>query len=117
MPKIKSKKLMHLSAPSNEEKAFIHQQVLELSPLLSEKMSISVLLEKSKAKPKYSVTFILAPKSLNIKVRSESNNFFDACIIAKNQAKKTIRYLINHEVSSPIRSIQVEHFKKFPYIQ
>ena len=105
--------------PSGEEKAFVYQQALELSPLLKEGGPIAVILEKTKAKtnlPKYSVTFILIPKKLNIKIQSEGDNLFDVCIQAKNKAKKTISHLMN-QMDSPTRYFQMEHFKKFPYLQ
>ena len=113
---MKEKKM--LLEPSGEEKAFVYQQALELSPLLNQNGPIAVILEKNNNKNNatYSVTFILIPETLNIKVQSEGDNLFDVCISAKNKAKKTIRLLTN-QMDSPIRKIQMEHFKKFPYLQ
>ena len=102
--------------PSNEERAFVYQQALELSPFLTENKPIAVILKKNKKTAKYSVTFILIPESLNIKIQSEGDNLFDVCMNAKNKAKKTISQLIN-QTDSPTRNIQMEHFKKFPYLQ
>ena len=113
---MKNKKDNVLLDPSGEEKAFVYQQALELSPLLAHSGPITVVLEKNKNHAKYSVTFILIPDSLNIKIQSEGENLFDVCINAKNKAKRTISQLIN-QVDSPIRKIQMEHFKKFPYLQ
>ena len=113
---MKSKKNSTLLEPSGEEKAFVYQQALELSPLLAHNGPIAVILEKNKNHTKYSVTFILVPKTLNIKIQSEGENLFDVCINAKNKAKKTISLLMN-QVDSPIRKLQLEHFKKFPYLQ
>lgn len=108
---IKSNKLI----PSNEEKAFVYQQALELSPLLDKNKPIAVILKKNKNPAKYSVTFILIPETLNIKIQSEGDNLFDVCINVKNKAKKTISQLMN-QTDSPIRNIQMEHFKQFPYL-
>lgn len=105
-----------LLEPSGEEKAFVYQQALELSPLMAQNEPIAVILEKNKNRSKYSVTFILVPNTLNIKIQSEGENLFDVCINAKNKAKKTISHLMN-QVDSPLRKIQLEHFKKFPYLQ
>ncbi len=116
---MKNKKENTFLEPSGEEKAFVYQQALELSPLLNKKAGpIAVILEKNKNKTGsiYAVTFILIPKTLNIKIQSKGNNLFDVCINAKNKAKKTISQLMN-QVESPIRALQMEHFKKFPYLQ
>ena len=115
---IKNKKETGLLEPSGEEKAFVYQQALELSPLLAQSGPITVILEKNqnKNRSKYSVTFILIPKTLNIKIQAEGDNLFDVCINAKNKAKKTISLLMN-QGDSTIRKIQLEHFKKFPYLQ
>ncbi|MDE0518987.1 MAG: hypothetical protein F4X95_03910 [Oligoflexia bacterium] len=115
---MKDKKKTVLLEPSGEEKAFVYQQALELSPLLDKSAPIAVILEKNEFqnRSKYSVTFILIPDKLNIKITSEGDNLFDVCITAKNKAKKTISYLIN-QMDSPARTIKMEHFKKFPYPQ
>ncbi len=107
-----------LLEPSGEEKAFVYQQALELSPLLNQNEPIAVILEKNNNKNSstYSVTFILIPETLNIKVQSEGDNLFDVCISAKNKAKKTIQLLAN-QADSPTRKIQMAHFKMFPYLQ
>ena len=115
---MKDKTNNKLIEPSGEEKAFVYQQALELSPLLA-KGPIAVILEKNQKKEtslKYSVTFILAPEILNIKIQSEGDNLFDVCINAKNKAKHAIKQLIN-QADSPLRNRQMEHFKKFPYLQ
>ena len=116
--KMKNKKEHIFLKPSGEEKAFVYQQALELSPLLAKSGPVAVILEKNKTEnhSKYSVTFILVPNKLNIKIKSEGDNLFDVCITAKNKAKKAISYLMN-QVDSPMRTIQMEHFKKFPYLQ
>ena len=67
-------------------------------------------------KLKYTVTFVLIPQTLNLKIQSEGDNLFDVCMNAKNKAKKTITQLIN-QLNQPHRDIQLKHFKKFPYIQ
>ena len=107
-----------LMEPSGAEKAFVYQQALELSPLLVTKGPIAVIFKKNKKKKAcfYSLTFILVPRGLNIKIKSEGSDLFDVCLKAKNQAKKTIS-LLSNQVESPIRNLQMEHFKKFPYLQ
>ena len=109
----KNKKLI----PSKEEKAFLYQQVLELSPitaLLSQNEAITVTLQKQKCK--YTVIFTLGPGKWNIQIKEEGANLFDVCINAKNKAKKTMYYLMN-QADTPIRNKQMAHFKKFPYLQ
>jgi len=99
---------------SGEERAFVYQQTMELSPLLFQEKPIAVVLEKHNKK--YSVTFILVPETLNIKIQATGDNLFDVCMSAKNKAKKTIFQLAN-QASTPMRNLQMEHFKKFPYLQ
>ena len=103
---------------SGEERAFVYQQTMELSPLLFQNNPIAVILEKNHNKEhlKYSVTFILVPETLNIKIQATGDNLFDVCISAKNKAKKTISQLAN-QANTPMRNLQMEYFKKFPYIQ
>ena len=104
--------------PSGEEKAFIYQQAMELSPLLSQNNPITVILEKNENEQNitYSVTFILIPDTLNIKIQSKGDNLFEVCIKAKNKAKKTITQLMN-QTNTPLRKIHIEHLKQFPYLQ
>ncbi len=110
----------NLIEPSGEEKAFVYQQALELKPLPTrDGRSIAVILEKNQSpenQPRYFLTFILAPSAFNIKIQSEGDNLFDVCKNAKNKAKNVIRQLINH-IDSPVRKMQMEHFKRFPYLQ
>ena len=107
--------------PSGEEKAFVYQQALELTPLLinsNNKEPIAVILKKNQdttKKSKYSVTFILIPNTLNLRIQCEGENLFDVCMDAKNKAKKTIIHLMNQS-NQPIRDFQLKHFKKFPYM-
>ncbi len=112
----KSKSLTILE-PSGEEKAFVYQQAMELSPLLFNRGPIGVILKKNqdKNKSKYSVTFILIPDVLNVKVHCEGDNLFDVCIQAKKQARKTIKDLINC-FDFPGRKKQVEYSRKFPWL-
>lgn len=117
---MRNKENTKLIEPSGEEKAFVYQQALELSPFLAQSgKPIAVILEKNQNHEnhlKYFVTFILAPEDFNIKIQSEGDNLFDACKSATDKAKNAIRQLINHQ-ESPIRKMQMEHFKKFPYLQ
>ena len=101
--------------PSEEEKAFVYQQTMELSPLIMSKEPIAVVLQKTSAKT-YKVTFVLLPKSLNMQIHSEGGNLFDVCIAAKNKAKKAMAHLING-LDFPHRKTHIAHLKKFPYLQ
>ena len=109
------------SEPSGDERAFIYQQAMELTPLLSQghshKEPIAVVLKKNPEKSTYSVTFILIPHSLNLHIQCEGKNLFDVCINAKNKARRTILQLLNQSSTHPIRNLKLKHFKKFPYIQ
>lgn len=68
--------------PSGEEKAFIYQQAAEL------KMPVIVLMEKITGQTDhYTVTFVLDPDNLNLKVKGQGDNIFEACMRAKKTAK------------------------------
>lgn len=114
------KKIDPRSEPSEDEKAFVYQQTLELGPLLRSNEPITVILQKNLNKKskleKYTVTFVLIPSTLNIKIQSRGSNLYDVCIDAKNKAKKTIAHLMN-QFEHPYRKRQMEHFKKYPYLQ
>ena len=109
------------SEPSGDERAFIYQQAMELTPLLtqshSHKEPIAVVLKKNPKKSTYSVTFILVPHSLNLHIQCEGKNLFDVCIHAKNKARRTILQILNQSSTHPVRNLKLKHFKKFPYIQ
>ena len=114
------KKINTRLEPSEDEKAFVYQQTLELGPLLRSNEPITVILQKNLSKKskteKYTITFVLVPKTLNIKIQSKGSNLYDVCIDAKNKAKKTIALLVN-QFDHPYRKKQMEHFKKYPYLQ
>ena len=115
----KVKKIDLRTEPSEDEKAFVYQQTLELSPLLRSDEPITVILQKLSKKSKaekYTVTFVLIPSTLNIKIQSQGSNLYDVCIDAKNKAKKAIAQLMNQS-EHPYRKRQMEHFKKYPYLQ
>ena len=105
------------SEPSGEERAFVYQQAIELSPFLLNKEPVGVILEKNqkKQKPQYSVTFILVPETLKIEIQSEGDNLFDVCINAKNKAIKACRTLA-HQLPAPGRKQQLAYLKKFPWV-
>ena len=105
--------------PTGEEKALVYQKALELSPLMAPIGGpIAVIFEKTKKlkKTHYSVAFVLAPHSLNIKVKAEGENLLDVLSQVKTQAQKTLQTMA-HFMESPVRSLKVEHFKKYPYLQ
>ena len=78
--------------PSGEEKAFIYQQAAEL------KIPVIVLITGT---PNfYTVTFVLDPANLNLKVKGKGSNVFEACIQAKEMAKKRFSRTLGFSVSS-----------------
>ena len=86
--------------PNAEERAFLYQQVQDLEPLASQFGSISVLVEQSHPKdaPKdlsYAVTFVVAPESMEFKIRGEGKNLYETCMAAKNETMNRLSQLIN----------------------
>ena len=92
--------------PTGEEKAFIYQQASEL------KVPVIVLMEKTTGtKNFYSVTFILDPVNLNLKVKGEGNNVFEACIQAKEMAKEQFARAIGVPLFDAEREFLIELIK------
>ena len=104
--------------PTGEERAFVYQQALELRPLLyhySDPITVIVGKNLKKDKNKYTVTFILVPSSLNIKIQSSGDDLFDVCMRVKNKSQKAI-HALSHQFENPARNLQMEYYKSFPYI-
>lgn len=86
--------------PENEVKAFIYQQVQDLEALIQGVGSLAVLVEKEMrvGQPngeKYAVTFVVAPESLNLQIRSESRDIFEATRIAKEAVRSKLNSFLN----------------------
>ena len=92
--------------PSGEEKAFIYQQAAEL------KMPVIVLMEKTAGQTDcYTVTFVLDPKNLNLKVKGRGDNVFEACMQAKKTAKERFARTLGVSFSDAERDFLIELIK------
>jgi len=114
---MKTPKVSSSLEPSGAERAFVYQQAMTLSPFLQSKEPIGVVLKKNKNKAhsKYSVTFVLIPKTLNIVIESSGDDLFEVCSNAKNKAMTVIKELA-HRMDFTERSKYVGYLKKFPYL-
>jgi hypothetical protein len=86
--------------PENEVKAFIYQQVQDLESLMKDLGSLAVYIEKEDGQgespyEKFAVTYVLAPESVNLQIRSESSDIFEACRAGKEEAQRKLNSLIN----------------------
>lgn len=86
--------------PENEVKAFIYQQVQDLEALIQGVGSLAVLVEKESSKDKpddesFAVTFVVAPESLNLQIRSESKDIFEATRTAKEAVRSKLNSFLN----------------------
>ena len=86
--------------PNAEERAFLYQQVQDLEPLASQFGSISILVEQNYPDDdpediSYAVTFVVAPESMEFKIRGEGRNLFETCMVAKDEANTRLNQLIN----------------------
>ena len=90
--------------PENEVKAFIYQQVQDLELMMKDLGSLAVYIEKEeealvangkKLNEKFAVTFVLAPESVNLQIRSESEDIFEACRAGKEEAQRKLNSIIN----------------------
>ena len=100
----KNKEVYQAFEPENDVKAFIYQQVQDLEVLMKDLGSLAVYIEKEEGpvmKPgedpyeKFAVTFVLAPESVNLQVRSESSDIYEACRVGKEEAQRKLNSLIN----------------------
>lgn len=94
--------------PTVEEKAFLYQQVQSLEALASQFGSMTVLVEEAHPADNpedktYGVTFVVAPESMEFRVRGEGKNLFETCMVAKNETQERLNRLIN-EVPDAILS-------------
>lgn len=93
--------------PSHEEKAFLYQQASELNApvvILTGKTSLD-------EQGTYSVTFVVDPDHMNMKIKEKGATLFDACMKAKASAKKQLSQLVNRSAPDREREILVELIK------
>lgn len=86
--------------PSAEERAFLYQQAQELESYVSSLGSMTLLVEEATPvdepeNKSYAVTFVVAPESMEFRIRVEGQNLFDACIEARRQTQFKLNALVN----------------------
>ena len=90
---------MKIYSPNREERAFLYQEAQELSSLMKDLGSLSVMVEEMQSKPeseiRYRVTFVLAPESVGMKVQATDGNLFEAAIAARNEAQRQLNAIVN----------------------
>jgi hypothetical protein len=85
--------------PSKEQLAFFYQQTQELEPYTTPLGSLTMLVEEhipaNKPKKKtFGVTFVVAPESMQFRIRVEGANLYEACIVAKEETKQKLTSLM-----------------------
>jgi hypothetical protein len=84
--------------PTPEERAFIYQQIQEISefaPGLDGMVMVLEEREKTRKKPmRYAVTLTLGPKDLGLQLRVEAEDIFTALSVAKYEAKESLATII-----------------------
>lgn len=85
--------------PSPEQVAFFYQQTQDLEPFTNPLGSLTMLVEEytplAPEEKTYGVTFVVAPETMKFRVRVEGPNLYEACIVAKDQAKLKLNALMN----------------------
>jgi hypothetical protein len=81
--------------PSKEQLAFFYQQTQELEAYTAPLGSLTMLVEEHTpiAKPEnrmFGVTFVIAPESMKFRIRVEGADLYEACIVAKEEAKQKL---------------------------
>ena len=93
--------------PSHGEKAFLYQQAAELNAPVVILTGKTALNEKGT----YSVTFVVDPDHINIKIKEKGATLFDACMKAKASAKRQLSQLANRSAPDKEREILLELIK------
>lgn len=96
--------------PEKEIKAFLYQQVQELEPYVNEVGGLAVFVDQIQTgeATRYGVTFVLAPKSMNLRIRVENESLIEACVQAKEQALKQVNSVINEIFENPERDLALD---------
>ena len=100
--------------PSHGDKAFLYQQAAELNT------PVMILTEKNTSAEEklYSVTFVVDPDHINIRVKEEGITLFDACRKAKASAQRQLFQLANRSsASDKEREILLALVKQNTHIQ
>ena len=93
--------------PSHGEKAFLYQQAAELNaPVVI--LTGKNLRDKNGA---YSVTFVVDPVRINMKIKETGQTLFQACMKAKASAKKQLSQLAGLSAPDRERNLVVELIK------
>ena len=84
--------------PSPEERAFVYQQIQEISEFAPGIDGMVVVLEereKTKKKPpRYAVTLTLGPQDLGLQLRVEADDLYTALSVVKYEAKESLANII-----------------------
>ena len=99
--------------PSHGDKAFLYQQAAELNA------PVMILTEKSilAGEKTYSVTFVVDPDHMNVRVREEGATLFEACRKAKASAQRQLFQLANRSAPNQEREILLAFVKHSTRIQ
>jgi hypothetical protein len=84
--------------PTPDERAFIYQQIQEISEFAPGLDGMVMVLEErdpTQKKPqRYKVTLTLGPKNLGLQLRVEAEDIYTALSVAKYEAKESLANLI-----------------------
>ena len=99
--------------PSHGDKAFLYQQAAELNT------PVMILTRRSVApgEKTYSVTFVVDPDHINMRVKEEGATLFEACKKAKASAKKQLFQLANRSTPDKEREVLLALVKHCTRIQ
>ncbi|MCY4512637.1 MAG: hypothetical protein OXB86_02995 [Bdellovibrionales bacterium] len=99
--------------PSHGDKAFLYQQAAELNT------PVVILTGKSilEGEKTYSVTFVVDPDHINMKVKEQGATLFDACRKAKDSAKKQLFQLASRSATDKERELLLALVKYSIHIQ
>ncbi|MBX7231358.1 MAG: hypothetical protein K1X29_04640 [Bdellovibrionales bacterium] len=74
--------------PDSEVRAFIYQQIQELSEFATGLGAVVIMLEEVEGeKPGFIVNMVVSPEDLGLRVKAEGRNIYEALSLAKAEAK------------------------------
>lgn len=101
-------------------KTYLYQQAEELGAWVKELGSVAALVDKTEPTADhdevFGVTFVIAPESLNLKIRVENADFFLACKEAKDKAIQQANAVLSNPKLELVRQQMIKAIADKQYL-
>jgi hypothetical protein len=103
---------LQLFDPDKETKAFIYQQLNELTPLLPNPMPVVVLTRKldGARKDRFFVVMVVTLEGQTLRVGARSTSVFDAIVTSRSKLSLVLQSLLNMVGATPEREQVIQSF-------